>query len=108
MQYRINSQVKIMATSNAQALRRLDSYPPERLPESDGKPMAETDAHRKQMFILLNALEEYLRPHPRRYASGNTFVYYRDDANERQSVAPDIYVVLGVENKESGSQSRSR
>lgn len=89
-----------MATANSQALRRLDSYPPERLPESDGKPMAETDIHRKQMFILLDALEEYLRPHPRRYASGNTFVYYRDEAGDRQSVAPDVFVVLDVENKE--------
>jgi Uma2 family endonuclease len=99
-QYHIHSQTKIMATTNTQALRRLDSYPPERLPESDGKPMAETDTHRKQMFILLDALEEYLRPYPRRYASGKTFVYYRDDADERQSVAPDIFVVLDVENKE--------
>ncbi len=89
-----------MATANSQALRRLDSYPPERLPESDGKPMAETDTHRNQMVDLLDELREYLRPHPRRYASGYTFVYYRDDANERQSVAPDIFVVLGVENKE--------
>lgn len=62
--------------------------------------MAETDIHRKQMFILLDALEEYLRPHPRRYASGNTFVYYRDEAGDRQSVAPDVFVVLDVENKE--------
>ncbi|MGH7600837.1 MAG: Uma2 family endonuclease, partial [bacterium] len=89
-----------MATTNTQALRRLDAYPPERLPESDGKPMAETDTHRNQMVDLLDELREHLRPHPRRYASGNTFVYYRDDADERQSVAPDIFVVLDVENKE--------
>jgi Uma2 family endonuclease len=62
--------------------------------------MAETDTHRNQMVDLLDELREYLRSHPRRYASGNTFVYYRDDANERQSVAPDIFVVLDVENKE--------
>jgi Uma2 family endonuclease len=62
--------------------------------------MAETDKHRKQMFILLDALEEYLRPHPRRYASGNIFVYYRDESGERQAVSPDILVVLDVENKE--------
>jgi hypothetical protein len=69
------SEAKIMAITGTQALRRLDSYPPERLPESDGKPMAETDAHRKQMFILLDALEEYVRPYPRRYVSGNIFVW---------------------------------
>lgn len=62
--------------------------------------MAETDTHRNQMVDLLDELREYLRPHPRRYASGNTFVYYLDDAGERQSVAPDIFVVLDVENKE--------
>jgi Uma2 family endonuclease len=52
------------------------------------------------MVDLLDELREHLRPYPRRYASGNTFVYYRDDAKERQSVAPDIFVVLDVENKE--------
>jgi Uma2 family endonuclease len=45
-------------------------------------------------------IREYLRPHPRRYASGNTFVYYRDEADDRQSVPPDIFAVQEGENKE--------
>ncbi len=76
-----------MATPNAQALRSLDSYPPERLPESDGKPMAETDIHRDQMVDLIYGLREFLRPDSRRDVSGNLFVYYRDETGERQSVA---------------------
>jgi Uma2 family endonuclease len=62
--------------------------------------MAETDTHRNQMVDLLDMLREYLRHHSRRYASGNIFVYYRDEAGDRQSCAPDILVVLDVENKE--------
>ncbi len=89
-----------MALPNALALRPLDYYPAERLPESDGKPMAETDKHRDQMVNIIYGLREQLRPNPRCYVSGNIFVYYRDEQGERQSVSPDVLVVLGVENKE--------
>jgi len=71
----------------------------ERLPESDGKPMAETDIHRDQMVDSLLGLDDFLRPDPMAYVTGNIFLYYRDDNDERQSVAPDIFVVLGVEKK---------
>jgi Uma2 family endonuclease len=72
----------------------------EYLPESDGKPMAETDRHRDLMLGLLHALQEYFRGNPRVYVSGNIFVYYLDENGERQSVSPDIWVVFGVEKKE--------
>ena len=77
--------------------------PEEYLPESDGKPMAETDRHRDQMLASLHALQEYFRPNPRVYVSGNIFVYYLDENGERQSVSPDILVVFGVEKKERRS-----
>jgi len=73
------------------------------LPESDGKPMAETDKHRQQMIDLLDALKEDFRPEPGVYVTGNIFMHFRDEAGEWQSVAPDIFVVKGVEKKDRSS-----
>jgi len=67
--------------------------------ESDGRPMAETDLHRILMIALLHALEEFYRKNPLVYVSGNIFIYYFDEAKKLQSVAPDVFVVFGVENK---------
>jgi Uma2 family endonuclease len=90
-----------MATSTVRAISpRLDSHPEEYLPESDGRPMAETDLHRKLMIALLHALAEYYRDHPQVYVSGNIFIYYRDEAGSLQPVSPDIFVVFGVEKKD--------
>jgi Uma2 family endonuclease len=89
-----------MATSSARVISRLDSYQEEFLPESDGKPMAETDVHRELMIALLHALKQYFREDPQVYVSGNIFVYYLDESGERQSVSPDIFVVFGVEKKD--------
>ena len=88
-----------MATTIAPSIKRSRFYPEERLAESDGKPMAETDAHRDQMVDLLNALKEYFRDDPQVYVTGNIFLYYRDDTKTRQSVSPDIFVVRGVKKK---------
>jgi Uma2 family endonuclease len=73
------------------------------LPESDGKPMAETDKHRQQMIDLLDALKEYCRPEPGVYITGNIFMHFRDEAGEWQSIAPDIFIVKGVEKKDRPS-----
>ncbi len=95
-----------MATTIARGIRPLNAYPEESpfqeeyLPDSDGKPMAETDRHRKVMISLLHALEERYRDQKRVYVSGNIFVYYLDEAGVRQSVSPDILVVFGIEKKE--------
>ncbi|MDZ7289492.1 MAG: Uma2 family endonuclease [candidate division KSB1 bacterium] len=89
-----------MATTTARVLAPPDSYQEEYLPESDGKPMAETDVHRNLMIALLHALKEYYREQPQVYVSGNIFIYYRDEAGVMQSVAPDIFVVFGVEKKD--------
>ena len=87
-----------MATSSAQPLH---THTAEYLPESDGKPMAETDPHRKQMIALLDSLDEHFRLDRRTYVTGNIFLYPpRDERGERQSVCPDIFVVRGVEKKD--------
>jgi Uma2 family endonuclease len=64
-------------------------------PESDGKPMAETDLHRDEMLNLISALAEHYREDPQVYVSGNLFVYYVE-GDTRKKVSPDVLVVRGV------------
>jgi Uma2 family endonuclease len=64
-------------------------------PESDGKPMAETDVHRDLMVDLIAALAWRFRDDPEFYVSGNLFVYYQE-GDAHKVVAPDVFVVRGV------------
>lgn len=66
-------------------------------PESDGKPMAETDLHRELMYHIIHTLQAFLAD-TLAYVSGNLLVYYEKD-NPRRSVAPDCFVVFGVEQR---------
>lgn len=68
---------------------------PVHYPESDGKPMAETDVHRNEMFALIGALRWRYRDAPDVYVSGNLLLYF-EEGNPRRSVAPDVFVVKGV------------
>jgi len=77
-----------------------NSYRDEYLPESDGKPMAETDTHRRYMLDMLDALDEYYRDDPWTYVTGNIFLYYPDETGKLHAVSPDIFVVHGVEKKD--------
>ena len=67
-------------------------------PESDGQPMAETDLHRDLMADLIVALQQHYRSVPDVYVSGNLFVYF-ENGNPRMVVAPDVFVVRGVEKR---------
>jgi len=64
-------------------------------PESDGKPMAETDLHRDEMFDLIDMLKARYAEASDVYVSGNLFVYYQE-GNPKAAVAPDVFVVFGV------------
>jgi Uma2 family endonuclease len=66
-----------------------------RYPESDGKPMAETDLHRDLMVDAIDAVRERFRADPSFYASGNLFVYF-EEGNPGAVVAPDFFAVRGV------------
>jgi Uma2 family endonuclease len=85
-----------MVSTIAETALPVSSDLEEFLPESDGKPMAETDLHRDQMVYLLEALRDYFRDDPQIYVTGNIFLYYRDEAHVKQSVSPDILAVRGV------------
>jgi Uma2 family endonuclease len=72
---------------------------PVHYPESDGKPMAESDLHRNEMVRLIGTLEDAFEDRPDVYVSGNLLIYY-EEGNPRASVAPDVFVVIGVAKRE--------
>jgi Uma2 family endonuclease len=63
-------------------------------PESDGKPLGETDEHRDAMVRHIQILQEYYRDQ-RVYVSGDLLVYYQE-GDPRKFVVPDAFVVKGV------------
>ena len=66
-------------------------------PSSDGKPLAENDVQARAILYAFGALR--LRYRDRRsdvYVSADLLVYY-EEGNPRVSVAPDVFVVFGVE-----------
>jgi Uma2 family endonuclease len=64
-------------------------------PESDGKPIAETDVHRHLLSDLVFTLENFFRAQPDVYVSGNLLIYYVE-GNPKKRIAPDIFVARGV------------
>ncbi len=76
-----------------------DEVPEIYYPESDGKPMAETDVHRRLMMDLIDALEVYFQNDPDVYVSGNILLYYEEN-KPQVSVSPDVLFVRGVEKKQ--------
>jgi Uma2 family endonuclease len=63
-------------------------------PESDGKPMGETDEHRDEMVRHVELLRHYYRGQ-RVYVSGDLLLYY-EQGNPRKFVVPDAFVVKGI------------
>lgn len=64
-------------------------------PESDGKPMAESDLHRQWMMRIIDRLERFFAGQ-QVYVSGNLLVYYVE-GDPKKCVAPDAFVVLDCE-----------
>ena len=65
-------------------------------PESDGKPMAETDIDRQLLSVLVFTLETFFQSQPDVYVSGNLLIYYVE-GNPKKRIAPDVFVVRGVD-----------
>jgi Uma2 family endonuclease len=63
-------------------------------PESDGRPMGETDEHRDAMVRHIELLRHYYRGQ-QVYVSGDLLVYY-EQGNPKKYVVPDAFVVKGV------------
>ena len=79
-----------MATVPRQRRTREIEYP-----SGDGKPMAETEIHLKDMIDTIQVLEDYFAGQPNVYVCGNLLLYY-EEGNRRKHVAPDVLVALGV------------
>jgi Uma2 family endonuclease len=59
-------------------------------PESDGKPMAETDLHRDLLLLMVSLLKTAF---PEAYASGNICLYY-EEGNPKKMISPDSLLCL--------------
>jgi Uma2 family endonuclease len=64
-------------------------------PESDGKPMAETDIHRKLLLYLTSCLELFFENREKVYVTGNIMFYYEEGSPD-EVVSPDVMVFFGV------------
>lgn len=64
-------------------------------PESDGRPLGETERHRQEIVDLIYGFQQHYRDAPDVYAGGNMFLYY-SQGNRRACVCPDVFVVKGV------------
>ncbi len=69
----------------------IEGYPCE-----DDEPMAATGFHADQISKFSEQLLRYFATNPHIYIGIDNFIYYRED-DTTKFVAPDIYVVLGVD-----------
>ena len=67
-------------------------------PESDGKPMAETDMHAVAIIDLRHRFDNFFANNPDTYVSG-TLMMYDVEGPGRTAVSPDILVSFGIGKK---------
>ena len=68
-------------------------------PESDGKPMAETERHFRELLKNFNRLENHFAHIADVYVLGDMMMYY-EEGDPRKSISPDIFVAFGIGKKE--------
>src|SRR5215213_5447878 len=83
-------EIKRMSATTDVPVRHRVEYP-----ESDGKPLGETDAHRREILAIIAMLEQFFVEHANVYISGNLMFYY-EQGNPSAVVSPDVFVVKGV------------
>lgn len=71
-------------------------------PNSDGTPMAESDPARDYLIYCVESLSIFFQDRQDVYVSGNLFLYYKKGVPDAV-VAPDVFVVFGVEKKKRQS-----
>ena len=69
------------------------------LPDEDFEPMPEGDVQRRNLSYATEALKLWFEKQENVYVSGNLFIRYEQDLAEKR-VAPDIFVVFGMSNKD--------
>jgi Uma2 family endonuclease len=83
-----------MSTTADVPIRRQVEYP-----ESDGKPLGETDAHRREILAIIAMLEQHFADQADVYVSGNLMFYYKR-GDPKAVVSPDVFVIKGVPKQE--------
>lgn len=64
-------------------------------PESDGRPMGETEVHVRELLDLFGTLDRRFRDRPDVYVGGDILLYYVE-GQPRYCVSPDILVTIGI------------
>jgi Uma2 family endonuclease len=82
-----------MATVPKQRRAREIEYP-----SGDGKPMAETEIHLRDMIDTILVLDDHFVDRLDVYVCGNLLLYY-EEGNPRKHVSPDVLVALRVPKK---------
>lgn len=67
-------------------------------PDTDGKPMAESDFQRIPLLYAVDALDLYFEDRPDVYVTGNILLYY-EEGQPGSVVSPDVFVVFGVKKR---------
>ena len=67
-------------------------------PETDGKPMAVSDMHRRILTRIIQTLENHFKQRPEVYVSGDILMYYVE-GQPQKVVAPDTLVTFGIGQK---------
>jgi Uma2 family endonuclease len=68
---------------------------PVHYPESDGKPMGETETHIREIMRLIQTLDGRFADRDDVYVGGDLLVYY-EAGNPRAVVVPDVFVAIGA------------
>ena len=69
-------------------------------PESDGRPMGETEDHINELVDLLVALRQRFLDEADVYVGGDMLLYYVE-GNPARCVCPDVFVTVGIPKKPS-------
>jgi Uma2 family endonuclease len=88
-----------MTQAQVQEASALNLAPVVEYPERDGKPMGETDVHRREIINAIETLTDFFRNDQQAYVAGDLLLYY-EEGNPKAVVVPDVFVAFGVEKKE--------
>ena len=67
-------------------------------PDTDGEPLAETEFQFNPLTEMVHALRVHYEDRPDVYVAGDMFLYYRMNV-VAANVAPDVFVVFGVDKR---------
>ena len=88
-----------MGHLNTLPLRSAPTETADLYPETDGKPMAETERHFRELVKNMSRIETHFAHLPDAYVMGDMMMYY-EEGNPRKFISPDIFVALGIGKKE--------